>query len=58
MRFFKNFKADSVVTVHMWDGCSPRCIGSDPQPATEDDLAELLEDGGRRSGAGRVVIET
>jgi hypothetical protein len=58
MTFFKNFKRDGTVSVHMREGCSPRCIGQDPQPATEDEFAELLEDGGRRSGAGGVVIET
>lgn len=58
MNFFRNYKADGVVVCHLWEGCSPRCIGNDPQPATEEAFAELLEDGGRRSGAGRVVIET
>jgi hypothetical protein len=48
LTFFQNFKHDGVVVTHMHQGASPRCYGSDPQPATEDDFAKL-QDGARHA---------
>lgn len=53
LTFFMNFKKDGVVTCHMWQGHSPRCVGSNPQEATEDDFAQRRQDGSRVAwGAG------
>jgi len=48
MHFFKNYKRDGTLTVHMREGCSPRCAsGQDTAPATEDEFAWPRADGAR-----------
>jgi hypothetical protein len=43
LTFFKNYRRDGTVTIHLEQGCSPNCRrGRDSQPATEEEFAYRL----------------